>query len=290
MERILIVDDETPLAEALCELFEIENIAAASAADRADAERMLLVEHFPVILADVRLRSEEEGLALLESIRRLSPRSKIATMTGYATPALEQRLRSLGARQILYKPFEFEELLRVVRELLGDDDAPGAEAGLDALHEQMRAVLFSLPIRRFGLGAADAEDVVQQAWCLFLEKQAAIEKPRAWLSGTVANLCRQRLEERRRMVPSEASVFATMADPRGGAPDTVLAVRAALAATDERSRQLCVLIGVENRSYEEVSVRLGIPVGSVGPLYIRAKAKLRKLLVSDLRGTCRNAG
>lgn len=277
MERILIVDDEAPLAEALSVLFEMENIAAATADGRVDAERMLLEEHFPVIVADVRLRSEEEGLLLLESIRRLSPRSKIATMTGFATPALEQRLRSLGARQILYKPFEFDELLRVVRELLGDDD-PAEEVDLEALHEQMRAVLFSLPLRRFGLAPDDSEDVVQQAWCLFLEKRGGIREPRAWLSGTVANLCRQRLEERRRMVPTEASVFEDIADARARAAETVLAVHAALAATDERSRQLCSLIGLENRSYEEVSARLGIPVGSVGPLYIRAKAKLRKLL------------
>ena len=278
MERILIVDDETPLAEALCMLFETENIAAASAGDRADAERMLVAEHFPVILADVRLRSEEEGLRLLESIRRLSPRSKIATMTGYATPALEQRLRELGARQILYKPVEFDEILRVVRELLGDDDVPAGEVDLEALYEQMRAVLHSLPMRRFGLDAHDAEDVVQHAWCLFLEKRGAIQKPRGWLSGTVANLCRQRLEDRRRMLPSEATLFEAIADTRGRAADAALAVHTALAATDERSRQLCSLIGLENLSYEEVSARLGIPVGSVGPLYIRAKAKLRKLL------------
>ncbi|HVG23778.1 MAG TPA: response regulator [Thermoanaerobaculia bacterium] len=278
MDRILIVDDETPLAEALCQLFEIENIAAAAAGDRAGAERMLLAEHYPVILADVRLRSEEEGLQLLESIRRLSPRSRIATMTGYATPALEQRLRSLGARQILYKPFEFDELLRVVRELLGEDEPAGTEPDLEALHEQMRALLFSLPLRRFGLGSEDAEDVVQQAWCLFLEKQGGIRQPRAWLSGTVANLCRQRLEERNRMVPTDDALFETLADSRARSADTTLAVRAALAATDERSRQLCFLIGLENRSYEEVSARLGIPVGSVGPLYIRAKARMRKLL------------
>jgi RNA polymerase sigma factor (sigma-70 family) len=280
MERILIVDDETPLAQALSELFELENIAAATAGDRMDAEQMLVAEHFPVILADVRLRSEEEGLMLLASIRRLSPRSRIAAMTGYATPALEQQLRSLGAKQVLYKPVEFDELLRVVRELLGDDDPNDPALDLAALHDKMRAVLFSLPLRRFGLGAHDAEDIVQQAWCLFLEKRDSIRQPRAWLSGTVANLCRQRLEERQRMIASEASLFQEIPDPRSHARDAVLAVHRALAAADERTRQLCLLIGLEHRSYEEVSLRLGIPMGSVGPLYIRAKARMRRLVMT----------
>lgn len=279
MTRILIVDDETPLAEALSQLFEMENIAAATAGDRTAAEQMLLEEHFPLILADVRLRSEEEGLMLLESIRRLSPRSKIATMTGYATPALEERLRSLGARQIIYKPVQFDELLRIVRELLGEDDGLAPEdLDLDALYQDLRAVLYSLPLRRFGLALDDAQDVVQQAWCLFLEKRETIRQPRAWLSGTVANLCRQRLQDRHRVVPTESAVFEEIADARTHASEAVLMIRTALDGADERTRQLCSLIGLENRSYEEVSARLGIPVGSVGPLYIRAKTKLRKLI------------
>lgn len=282
MTRILIVDDEAPLAEALSTLFQMENIAAATACDRQAAERLLGEEHFAVVLADVRLRSEEEGLRLLESIRTLSPHSKIATMTGHATPALEAQLRTLGARQIIYKPVEFDELLRIIRELLGDDgDAPAAEAlDLDTLYTDLRAVLHSLPMRRFGLAGEDAEDVVQQAWCLFLEKRDAIRQPRAWLSGTVANLCRQRLTDRHRVVPSEAAFFEDIADSRARASEAVLIIRTALERADERTRQLCSLIALENLSYEEVSARLGIPPGSVGPLYIRAKAKLRRLVTS----------
>lgn len=283
MARILIVDDETPLAEALSSLFELENIAAAVASDRASAERLMGEEHFAVVLADVRLRSEAEGLMLLDSIRNLNPDSKVATMTGYATPALEQQLRSLGARQIIYKPIEFDELLRIIRELLGDDaddTATVEELDVDVLYTDLRAVLYSLPMRRFGLAGEDAEDVVQQAWCLFLEKREAIRQPRAWLSGTVANLCRQRLTERHRMVPSEAAVFEAIADTRNEAAEAVLIVRTALRQADERTRQLCSLIALENLSYEEVSERLGIPVGSVGPLYIRAKTRLRRLLTA----------
>jgi RNA polymerase sigma factor (sigma-70 family) len=280
MTRILIVDDEAPLADALSTLFGLENIVAATACDREAAERLLVEEHFAVVLADVRLRSEQEGLMLLESIRTLSPHSKIATMTGYATPALEEQLRTLGARQIIYKPVEFAELLRIIRELLGDDEVPAEALDLDALYDDVRAVLYSLPVRRFGLSGEDAEDVVQQAWCLFLEKRDRIHQPRAWLSGTVANLCRQRLTDRHRVIPSEAELFEEIADSRAHACEAVLVIRTALARADERTRLLCSLIGLENLSYEEVSTRLGIPQGSVGPLYIRAKAKLRRLVTS----------
>jgi RNA polymerase sigma factor (sigma-70 family) len=285
MSRILIVDDETPIAEGLGLLFEQEHIAAATAGDRQAAEELLLGEYFSVVIADVRLRTEEEGLRLLESIRRLSPRSKVAAMTGFATPMLERRLRALGAQQVLYKPVEFDELLAVVRELLGDDDDdPPASGQFDpaALYEDLRAVLYSVPLRRFGLTAEDADDVVQQAWCHFLERKEVVRQPRAWLAGTVANLCRQRLEDRRRMVVSEDSLFEDLPDARARAADAMLSVQAALSAVDERTRQLCSLIALEDLSYEQVSAQLGIPLGSVGPLYMRAKLKLRKLL--EVRG------
>ena len=52
-------------------------------------------------------------------------------------------------------------------------------------------------------------------------------------------------------------------------------VRQALQRLDDKSRALCELIGLEQLSYAEASDRLGIHLGSVGPLYIRAKPKLR---------------
>ncbi|HYO79707.1 MAG TPA: sigma factor-like helix-turn-helix DNA-binding protein, partial [Thermoanaerobaculia bacterium] len=54
-----------------------------------------------------------------------------------------------------------------------------------------------------------------------------------------------------------------------------LTVHQALARLDDRSRTLCTMIGLEQRSYEEVSAATNVPLGSVGPLYLRAKARLR---------------
>jgi DNA-directed RNA polymerase specialized sigma24 family protein len=50
---------------------------------------------------------------------------------------------------------------------------------------------------------------------------------------------------------------------------------------DERTRALCNLIAIEQRSYDEVSHTLNIPLGSVGPFYIRAKKKMRAVLSAN---------
>jgi RNA polymerase sigma factor (sigma-70 family) len=274
MSRILIVDDDPLVATGLQLLFEEYQFAAELAFDREAAEAMLASEFFPVILADLRLQSDEEGFLLLDSIRRISPRSQVASMTGYADAVTEARLRELGARLVLHKPVENDELLAVMREMLAEVER-AADDDLDAVYESTRASLRAIARGRYRFPAEDAEELIQEAWCLFLEKRRSIRTPRAWLSGTIANLCRQEIDRRTR----ERARLDTLEEaPFLDARDESIAVHQGLAKLDARSRMLCEMIGLEQRSYEEVSATAGLPIGSIGPLYIRAKKKLRMAL------------
>jgi RNA polymerase sigma factor (sigma-70 family) len=283
MSRILIVDDETPLAEGLSLLFETEDIEAVTASTRERAEELMRSQFFPVILADVRLRSEEEGLRLLQSIRSMTPRSKVASLTGYVTTDGEQQLRALGAQIVLYKPIEFDELLRIVREMLGAATAEDVadDLDLDELYQKMRGLLHALPGRRYGLSSEETEEIVQEAWCLFLSKRTMIRQPRAWLAGAVVNLCKQAIADKCRRRDRETEISSTLMASDTHAHQDVLAVHQALARVDDRTRALCTLIGIEDRSYEEVSKTMGIPVGSIGPLYMRAKVKLKNAMTAN---------
>jgi DNA-binding NtrC family response regulator len=130
MQRILMVDDEIALTQALAELFRLEEIDLVSAESAATAAEQMEAEFYPVILADARLRTEAEGMQLLDSIRRLSPASRVASLTGYATPAFEEQLRGRGAELVLQKPIGFDELLHVVRRLLEVNERdPESDAG-----------------------------------------------------------------------------------------------------------------------------------------------------------------
>src|ERR1041385_7406713 len=120
MRKILVVDDDPHVLEALTELLDLEDLRPAAAADCATAEAMVASHFFPVILADIRLRTDAEGLRLLESIRRLSPRSRVASMTRSATADVEARPRELGALLVLQKPFDDAALLAALREMLAE--------------------------------------------------------------------------------------------------------------------------------------------------------------------------
>jgi len=272
MQKILIVDDDPVIASGLSMLLETYDFAAETADSRESAEERLASEFFPVILADLRLQSEEEGFLLLDSIRRISPRTQVASMTGHATPDIEARLRELGARLVLYKPIGGDELVAVMREMLAAVERYSDAEDLGAVYENTLTTLRAIARGRYRFPAEDAEELIQEAWCLFLEKRNAIRTPRAWLTGTIANLCRQEIDRRAR----ERARSADMTEPAiHDARDARISVQQALAKLDDRSRMLCELIGLEQFSYEEVSAAAGLPLGSIGPLYMRAKSKLR---------------
>lgn len=264
MSSVLLVDDDHTITSSLQYLLSTEAISSAIAADSDSAISMVSSQFYPVILADLRLRSDDDGLRLIEKIRQISPRSKVAAMTGYATPECEARALQSGAVTLLCKPFDFDVLLETVR-----PSAEDYETTYRRTAPQLRAM-----IRRYKLTADECEDILQQAWCLLLEKHGEVRDAGAWLSGTVMNLSRQAIHRNVKERPFDAFP----AEERSYTDDSALtlATRRALSRLDERSRALCELIGLEELSYAEVSQRLGMPLGSVGPLYMRAKERLRK--------------
>ena len=283
--RVLVVDDEQTIVLGLTSLLELEDIESAGAFDRLSAEAMIKGTFYSVILADVRLHTEAEGLELLDDIQRISPRSRVLSMTAYATPELEREVRARGSSSVIRKPATDGQILGAIIDVLAEIERLAAEEtvlDLAQLQVQTRKILFSIAQRRYGLMLEEAEDVVQEAWLLFMERRGIIRSARGWLAGTVANLCRRHIDRsvrsRKRFVDDEGIENRT--DGQGGGPESGIAVRQALASLDANSRDLCTLIGIEGYAYEEVSSRTGLPLGSVGPMYMRAKKKLRLALAA----------
>lgn len=276
MAKILVVDDEPAIVEGIQALLELHDIHAEGAWDRETAEELIAREFFPVILSDVRMRRDDDGFRLLDAVKRISPRSRVATMTAYADEPTVARLRESGAALVLQKPLTEDEILAALREMLAAvEAAEAAHATDDELYEATIKTLHNISRGRYGFTQEDAQELVQEAWLLFLEKRQSIRSPRVWLSGTLANLCRQEIERRTRH-RSRTTDMPDIAIRRSD--DDVLALRQALEKLDDRSRTLCTLIGLEQRSYEEVSAAADLPIGSVGPMYMRAKERLRKAL------------
>jgi len=115
--RILVVEDEQKVANALREGLEDEHFEVIVAPTGEDAFFRVNTEKFDLILLDLMLPGRD-GLQILTTIRKRGLETPVLLLT--ARDSLEDRVTGLnsGADDYLVKPFAFEELLARIRALL----------------------------------------------------------------------------------------------------------------------------------------------------------------------------
>jgi DNA-binding response OmpR family regulator len=116
-ERILVIEDETPMRTALLDLLAAEGYRALSASDGISGLNRALAEKPALILLDV-MMPRLDGFALCAELRRMADEVPVLMLT--AKGQVEDRVAGLdaGADDYLVKPFSTEELLARVRALL----------------------------------------------------------------------------------------------------------------------------------------------------------------------------
>jgi DNA-binding response OmpR family regulator len=117
MERILIIEDETPMRTALADLLAAEGYRTLTAADGESGLARALAEKPDLILLDV-MMPKLDGFAVCAELRRLANDVPVVMLT--AKGQIEDRVTGLdvGADDYVVKPFSSEELLARVRALL----------------------------------------------------------------------------------------------------------------------------------------------------------------------------
>ncbi len=117
MERILIIEDETPMRTALADLLAGEGYRAFTAADGEAGLKRALAEKPDLILLDV-MMPKLDGFQVCAELRRLAITAPVLMLT--AKGQIEDRVNGLdaGADDYLVKPFSSDELLARVRALL----------------------------------------------------------------------------------------------------------------------------------------------------------------------------
>jgi RNA polymerase sigma factor (sigma-70 family) len=143
--------------------------------------------------------------------------------------------------------------------------------------------------REHGLSAEDASDVVQLTWmrCLeHIDQLTHTDRLSAWLATICRRECIRLATKGRREVPVSELELAHLVDDRPGDGDPC----AEAARSDERDRLHRAIVALperqkmiiaemlrrEGQSYLELSNRLGLPVGSIGPTRQRAFSRLRR--------------
>lgn len=119
--HVLVVDDEPlirwSVTETLADLgLDVEQADCAASALQTITTTAL---PFDVIVLDLRL-PDMRDLSLLATIRQLVPQTPVVLMTAFGTPEILADARNLGVRGVLTKPFELQDLSRLVMDATND--------------------------------------------------------------------------------------------------------------------------------------------------------------------------
>ncbi len=123
-QRLLLVDDEPVLRDALARLLSTRfEVAAASSADEAAIQ--LASAKFDAILADHHLPGES-GLQLLETVQRASPETIRILISGDEAMRVQSKRRGRLIEGFLLKPATAPEITACIERALTRRRADGA--------------------------------------------------------------------------------------------------------------------------------------------------------------------
>jgi RNA polymerase sigma factor (sigma-70 family) len=164
----------------------------------------------------------------------------------------------------------------------------GSEAAWNEIVRRYSPVVAAVT-RRYRLAVEDAQDVSQTVWLKLVEHLTDLLEPEAlpgWLAVTTRRECSRHARQRHKDLPADP-----YADPGAAAwlPDTA-GLDAGLLRAELRQALNDGLVQLPTRdqrllrlwsndppaSYNEISQRLGVPIGSIGPTLRRSLEKLRR--------------
>ena len=116
--RILIIEDEHKIAQALKKALQQENYAVDIAYDGDDGYAMATTEPYDLNIIDWMIPGKYDGLAIVKAMRKAKIHTPVILLTAKGTIADRTTGLDSGADDYLVKPFALEELLARVRALL----------------------------------------------------------------------------------------------------------------------------------------------------------------------------
>jgi len=164
----------------------------------------------------------------------------------------------------------------------------GDKQAWDAIVERYAPLIWSI-CRQYRLDDADAQDVGQMVWLHLVDHLDDLRDPAAlpgWLATTTRRQCfrLRQASSRFKQVTGPLVDADNMADTGAVEAEHELllaerhaALREAMADLPPGYRELMALLTAEPPvSYAEISAKLGIPIGSIGPSRSRCLARLRR--------------
>lgn len=155
--KILIVEDEAVVRESVRDWLTEDGFDVECVESGEEALERLKKEKFGVIVLDLRLPGID-GLQVFEHAKDFQPQTKGIIITAYPSKETRDKARKLGLLDYLAKPFEVENLERIIRGALGEAEEERKEK--KHLWLELGAVSFRLCTHNYECGScAFAQDI-----------------------------------------------------------------------------------------------------------------------------------
>jgi len=117
--RLLIVEDESTLLEAIRDYFVTLHWEADAAPTLKDAEACLSERSYDLVVTDLSLRGGDgDGLTLAGKIRRSHPHTPVIVLTARDIRVYQRAASEMGVRVMLQKPIALGQLSAIAEEIL----------------------------------------------------------------------------------------------------------------------------------------------------------------------------
>jgi two-component system nitrogen regulation response regulator NtrX len=146
--RVLIVDDEKGIREALKQVLEYEEIEVQTCASGHEALRLYAEFQPHLVFLDVKMEGMD-GLEALKRLRQLDPQAQVVMISGHGTIQTAVEATQLGAYDFLEKPLDTDRILLTLRNALQHVVLVSENVRLkQEVHAQYEIVGSSKPVRQ----------------------------------------------------------------------------------------------------------------------------------------------
>ncbi len=146
--RVLVVDDEKGIREALQQVLEYETIDVQTCPSGGEALRLYGEFRPHLVFLDVKMQGMD-GLETLRKLRELDAHAQVVMISGHGTIQTAVEATQLGAYDFLEKPLDTDRILLTLRNALQHVDLESENVRLKAeVHAQYEIVGSSKAIKQ----------------------------------------------------------------------------------------------------------------------------------------------
>lgn len=118
--KILVVDDKKVIGDLFDFTLGYSGHIITVLDNPKDVLNVVRDNDFDIAFLDI-VMPEKDGVELLQELRTIAPKLPVIMMSGYSVEDKKTRALELGAITCLKKPFEIDDVKRVIKSAIGKD-------------------------------------------------------------------------------------------------------------------------------------------------------------------------